>query len=183
MPITSKMIEVAKKIRKSRDEIYGNIYREESSDLRWCGDLGEICFNKWLKMNGVNDFEWILENAAGKSDFDLGNVTIDIKTVKRKFKPRVSYTAQITAKHKNTPVDELFFMCYEYNTDIGGNGKMWLLGGISKGEFIEKSKYYSEGDFVHPNYQIRRGHEIYNAEISALNAPLSWLCDNITYNK
>lgn len=175
IPITSKMIQHAKKIRSMRDKIYKNIYEEKSTDIRWCGDLGEICFNKWLKENGILNFDWILENTAGKGDFNIKNLGVDIKTVKRKAKPRHNYTAQITAKHKNTPIDELFFMCYEYNPLIGGNGKMWLLGGCSKNHFIENSKYYSAGDFVHPNYQIRAGHEIYNAEFNILKNPDKWL--------
>jgi hypothetical protein len=173
--ITDKMIEKAKKIREMRDKIYGNIFEEKSTDIRWCGDLGEICFNNWIKTNGILKFDWILENAAGKGDFKIKKTGIDVKTVKRKAKPRNNYTAQITAKHKDTPVDDLFFMCYEYDDLVGGNGKMWLLGGCSKNHFINNAKYYSEGDYVHKNYQIRKGHEIYNAEFNVLNSPNNWL--------
>lgn len=173
--ITDAMIEKAKKIREMRDKIYGNIFKEEKTDLRWCGDLGEICFNNWLKRNGVFGFHWILENAAGKGDFCVNNNNIDIKTVKRKSKPLKSYTAQITAQHKNTPVDHLFFMCYEYDASKNNNGKMWLLGGCFKNYFIENSKYYGAGEYVHSNYQIREGHEIYNASFDILTEPQKWL--------
>lgn len=175
IPITNKMIENAKRIRNIRDEKYGNIFNEEETDLRWCGDLGEICFNKWLKNNGIFNFDWILENVTKNGDFLINGKMIDIKTVKRKSKPLNHYTAQITARHKDAPVDHLFFMCYEYEPKNNNNGKMWLLGGCEKEFFIINSKYYAAGEYVHPNYQIRKGHEIYNAEFKILTSPKSWL--------
>jgi hypothetical protein len=52
---------------------------------------------------------------------------------------------------------------------------MWFLGGVPKKEFLEKARYYKAGEQVHVNYTIRRGHEIYNAPISILQPPESWL--------
>lgn len=168
--ITAEQEQKAQEIRKKRDEQYGNIYNEEDSDLRWVGDLGEICFNAWLKNNNIQEFSWHLNNAAGKPDFTIGTKRIDVKTVKRIVPPQKNYTAQITARHKDFPIDELFFCSYEYQKK-----RMWFLGGISKKEFLEKSIYYQEGDKVHNNYTIRRNHEIYNAEISILQEPTIWI--------
>lgn len=98
----------AQTIRKKRDELYGNIFTEEESDQRWVGDLGEICFNHRLKQNGLTGFEWHLNNATGKPVFTIGQIRIDVKTVKRKVPPRPDYTAQITARHKDHPIDQLF---------------------------------------------------------------------------
>ena len=168
--ISEGLIWKAQEIRKKRDEQYGNIFEEVDSDLRWVGDLGEICFNKWIKDNGLINFQWHLDNAAGKPDFTINKKRIDIKTVKRKVPPNVNYTAQITAKHKYSPVDELFFCSYEFTKKV-----MWFLGGISKMEFIEKAIYYKAGEKVHQNYTIRNGHEIYNSEIKILKEPNEWL--------
>jgi hypothetical protein len=162
--------EKAQHIRKERDTLYGNIFIEEDSDLRWVGDLGEICFNDWLKNNGFAGFQWHLDNAAGKPDFTVGTTRIDVKTVKRKVAPRPEYTAQITARHKDHPIDELFFLSYEFQQK-----KLWLLGGISMAAFLEQATYYGEWDKVHDNYIIRQGHEIHNAPISILTAPDEWL--------
>lgn len=168
--VTQEMISKAEEIRRDRDEKYGNIYEEVDTDLRWVGDLGEICFNSWLKHQGMKEFGWHIDNAAGKPDFTLFNKRIDIKTVKRKVPPRSSYTAQITASHQNSPVDELFFCSYEYQIN-----RMWFLGGISKTDFIKKAVYYKAGDKVHSNYTIRQGHEIFNAPINILLDPNAWL--------
>jgi hypothetical protein len=162
--------EKARKIRSERDQQYGNIFTEEESDLRWVGDLGEIWFNDWLKKNGITGFQWHLDNAAGKPDFTIGNTRIDVKTVKRQVAPRPDYTAQITARHKDHPIDELFFLSYEFQKK-----KLWLLGGTTMANFLEQATYYGEGDKVHDNYIIRKGHEIYNAPISQLTSPVEWL--------
>lgn len=164
------MIQKAISIREQRDKLYGNIFEEVSGDLRWVGDLGEICFNQWLKQNGVLGFTWYLDNAAGKPDFVLYGKRVDVKTVKRKVPPRPDYTAQITARHKSYPIDELFFLSYEYSIN-----KMWLLGGIDKPSFLKKAFYYKEGDRVHGDYTIRKGHEIYNAPINLLINPTAWI--------
>lgn len=168
--VTDEQITKAEKIRKSRDEQYGNIYQEVDSDLRWVGDLGEICFNSWLKTNGINEFIWHIDNAAGKPDFTINGIKIDVKTVKRKVPPRMDYTAQITARHKETPTDELFFLSYEFQKK-----RIWFLGGISKNVFLSKATYYKAGDIVHSNYTIREGHEIYNLPIEILIPSEKWL--------
>jgi len=168
--ITRNLEKQAEKIRKSRDEKYGNIYLELESDLRWVGDLVEICFNSWLKKSNILNYQWHLDNAAGKPDFTINNRRIDVKTVKRKVPPLLNYTAQITAKHKDYPIDDLFFCSYEFQIK-----RMWFLGGITKKEFLDKSTYYKAGDKVHSNYTIRQGHEIYNAEIKILNEPDEWI--------
>jgi hypothetical protein len=162
--------EKAKRIREKRDTQYGNIFPEEDSDLRWVGDLGEIWFNNWLKQHEISNFRWHLDNAAGKPDFTINNVRIDVKTVKRKVPPKPGYTAQITARHKDHPIDELFFLSYEFEVK-----RLWLLGGISMQAFLASATYYGEGDAVHENYTIRQGHEIYNAEIGILTPPGDWL--------
>lgn len=161
----------AQHVRADRDRQYGNIYSEAQTDERWVGDLGELVFNSWLKHSGVQNFQWIKDNAAGKPDFvTANNVRIGVKTVKRKVPPQMSYTAQITARHAKEPTDHFFFLSYEFLPR-----KMWLLGGIDQKTFLTQARYYSAGDWVHDNYQIRPGHEIYNIEISKLITPNDWL--------
>lgn len=161
----------AKRIRKQRDAQYRNIYAEINTDERWVGDLGEIVFKSWLKHCGITEFDWLLEDAAGKPDFIIPpNIGLGIKTVKRKVPPISGYTAQITAKHASEPIDYYFFMTYEIKIK-----KMWLLGAISQELFLKKSRYYAAGEHVHRNYKVREGHEIYNIEIDKLTPPLDWL--------
>jgi hypothetical protein len=176
-PVTEQMEARAAHIRRERDKKYGNIYEEALNDKRWVGDLGEICFNNWLKQNGVIDFKWHLDNAAGNADFTILGKNIDVKTVKRKGPPLPGYTAQITAQHRDSPVDELFFLSYEFEIK-----KMWFLGGITKLEFLNKATYYKAGEQVHSNYTIRQGHEIYNADINILIPPDKWLMNFNNYH-
>ena len=163
-------LEEANAIRAARDQRYGNLYVENQSDERWVGDLGEIAFDHWLRENGVDAAEWLREDTAGRADFIVGNCQIDVKTVKRKVAPRQDYTAQISAKHKDYPANQLFFISYEIPKK-----KLWLLGGVNKEEFIRFARYYGEGEWVHSNYQIRRGHEIYNGSIARLITPEEWI--------
>lgn len=95
---------------------------------------------------------------------------VGIKTVKRKVKPLKNYTTQVTAKHASEPVDYFFFLSYEIVIR-----RMWLLGGIDKDSFLKKAIYYAEGDFVHQDYQIRKGHEIFNIALTELILPDAWL--------
>jgi len=163
--------ERAKQIRAQRDRQYGNIYAEAATDERWVGDLGEMVFNSWLRYMGVKDFEWVQDDAANKPDFVTAlNIRIGVKTVKRKVPPREDYTAQITARHVKEPIDHYFFMTYEL-----AQRRMWLLGGIDQAVFLKKSRYYGAGEYVHANYQVRQGHEIYNIGIEELIHPGVWL--------
>jgi len=168
--LTDAVIEKAKAIRAKRDAQYGNIYTEKDTDERWLGDAGEILFSIWLKHHKVSPVKWILEEAAGKPDFIVLNSIVDVKTVKRNFEMRPHYTAQVTASHANKEVHHFFFCVYERPT-----GLFWLLGGITKANFLQKAGYYGQGEYVHANYQIREGHEIYNIEVAHLTPPEEWL--------
>ena len=159
----------AQAIRGRRDALYTNIYPEKLSDLRWTGEVGELVFDWWLSENWV-DHRWIQENVAGKPDFALGTHTIDIKTVKRSVPMREGYTAQVTARHAHKLVDWFFFSSYQYTERV-----LWLLGGISQENFLEKARLYKAGEAVHPRYIVRDGHEIYNISISELIKPREWL--------
>lgn len=161
----------AKQMRAERDKKYGNIFSEFNTDERWVGDLGEIALDYWFTHKGIRDVKWIVDDAAGKADFITPSGTrIGAKTVKRKVAPQPDFTAQITAKHANEPVDQLFFMTYQIQERC-----MWLLGGISKDIFLREAIYYPAGEWVHPNYQVRQGHEIYNIGIDKLAAPADWI--------
>ena len=169
--IAPKYEERAKQMRADRDIQYGNIYREAATDERWVGDLGEIAFNSWFKKKGIQDFKWVLDDAAGQPDFVTAlKVGIGVKTVKRKVPPREDYTAQITARHTSEPIDQFFFMTYEI-----AERRMWLLGGIDKERFVREARHYRAGEWVHSNYQVRQGHEIYNIEIAKLTPPNDWI--------
>jgi hypothetical protein len=161
----------AKKIRRDRDEQYGNIFEEVDSDERWVGDLGELVFNNWLKHHKVAGYSWELDRTAGAADFKLATgERVGVKSVKRKLPPKKGYTAQITARHAGEPIEQFFFLTYEI-----AKRKMWLLGGIEKDRFLREAIYYSEGEKVHPNYTIRPGHEIYNIDIGELVVPDTWI--------
>ncbi len=166
------------RIRRFRDEKYGNIYAEEETDERWVGDLGEIVFKSFLTSRKISkeNYEWILEDAAGKADFIMMDSSmIDVKTVKRKVPVQPCYTAQITAQHINEDVQHYFFMSYQNHVK-----KMTLIGGISKSEFKRHAVYYGEGAKVHSNYTIRKGHEIYNIDVTKLTPPDQWLAQFIS---
>lgn len=161
----------ARHVRERRDQQYGNIFQEEEGDERWTGDLGELVFDRWLKHNGVGDYRWIQEGAAGAPDFVFGSgLRVGVKTVKRQVPPRTGYTAQITASHTREPIEQFFFMTYEIE-----KRRMWLLGGIDKPTFLKEANYYPAGAKVHAKYTIRPGHEIHNIEIDKLTRPQEWL--------
>jgi hypothetical protein len=168
--VVPEAIERAKAIRAERDQRYGNIFAEEETDLRWSGDLGEIYFDRWLRHEGILNYQWITDAPAGNADFIIRGVMVGVKTVKRKVEMRKNYTAQVTTKHVNEPVSHFFFLCYVYSRE-----EMWLLGGITKEHFIANATYHGAGEYVHPNYQIRPGHEIYNIGVPYLNPPKQWL--------
>lgn len=161
----------AQRMRERRDIQYRNIYAESASDMRWVGELGEIGFDAWLKHGNSHEHQWVLDNAASQPDFVLSSgITVDVKTVKRTVPPIMSYTAQITARHAQEPHNHYFFMSYE-----NINRRLWFLGGISREQFLAESRFYSAGEWVHPNYQVRSGHEIYNIGISKLTPPNAWI--------
>ena len=169
--IATKYEDRAKQMRAERDRQYGNIYDEADTDERWVGDLGEIVFNSWFKNEGVQGFKWILDDPVGAPDFVTAkDIRIGVKTIKRKGPPSAHYTAQITARHATEPSEHYFFMTYEIV-----QRRMWLLGGICRERFLQNGRYYGAGEWVHDNYRIREGHEIYNIEIAKLTPPKDWI--------
>lgn len=171
VPIDPRFETKAQKMRAVRDKMYGNIFTEKDTDLRWVGDLGEMVFNSWLAHLRIPGVEWIVDEASGKPDFILdGKHKIGVKTVKRKDAPRPHYAAGMTARHTMEPVDHFFFMTYEHTAR-----KMWLIGGLSRKDFLAQSRHYASGEYVHAKYQIRAGHEINNIDMKALITPDQWL--------
>ena len=171
LTITPEHEEQAKLVRAERDRRYPNIFHEEDTDKRWVGELGEWAFNSWLNHERIEGFDWIRDNAAGKPDFTLaGGVRVGVKTVKRKAQPRSWYTAQITARHIDEPVEQYFFLSYDFIKRV-----MWFLGGIEHARFKAGARYHAAGEQPHDNYTVREGHEIYNIEIDRLVKPREWL--------
>lgn len=159
--VSDEMIEQAHAMRAKRDEIYGNIYEDRDTDERWVGDLGEIVINHALTL--CREHETIWHNglrAAGNEDFTFCHLPLEVKTVKRKVPLRPHYTAQITARHIESPSDWLVFLSYEYPVK-----KMHIKGVMHKERFKEIAQYCPAGYEVHPHYTIREGHEIYLVRI------------------
>lgn len=162
--VTDAQIEQAKSIRAERDAKYGNIYAEEDTDMRWVGDLGEIVINELFGMVSKENTQWHLEDVTGRADFTFFGKSLDVKTVKRKVPMKTDYMAQITAKHAQTKMDYLVFTCYEFTKK-----KLHVLGVMKKEEFLDLAIYYGEGDNVHANYKIRKGHEIYAVYVNQMS--------------
>jgi hypothetical protein len=173
--ISDAQVEEAQHIRASRDKQYGNIYQENDTDLRYVGDLGEIVFRDELERLGCT-FTWLTEDVTNQSDFwvAMGDklLELEVKTVKRRGIPKPNYTAQITARHIEKAVDGYFFLSYEYPTQT-----MFFLGYSEYQFFKDNAKYFSEGEYVHDNYQIRKGHEIYNIELTKLYPAINFFKD------
>jgi hypothetical protein len=171
LDVSNSELKEAEQIRHRRDEMYGNIYREEPTDMREVGDLGEIKFSSWLSCLGISH-RWIKNaiDAAGNADFVIAGQRIGVKTVKRKGPMRLIYTQQITACHAHEPVAHFFFLSYEFPIR-----RMWLIGGCSKKFFLDHAKYYAAGEKVHDHYTVREGHEIYNIKIELLTEPAEWI--------
>jgi hypothetical protein len=171
VPVSPSHEDWAKRTREERDQQFPNLYEEQDTDARWVGDLGELAFSGWLKHEGVQGYRWERHQPAGAADFIIReSVGIGVKTVKRKGPPRTEYTAQISARHADEPVDQFFFLSYEMPAR-----RMWLLGGVARATFLKHAKYYRAGEWVHSKYMIREGHEIYNLDIRYLTPPRNWI--------
>jgi hypothetical protein len=170
LPVSDEIIQQAQQIRARRDAQYTNIFREVDTDLRWVGEIGELCFYFWLREHTSGNGRWIRDQAAGKPDFIIHGQPVGMKTVKRKVAFRPDYTAQITAKHADEPVEHFFFASYEQPRQ-----RLWLLGGIARSDFLKHARYYAAGEQVHAHYTVREGHEIYNIAAQHLTPPLRWL--------
>jgi hypothetical protein len=167
LPVDDEVVAYAKKIREDRDKLYGNIYEEVDTDMRHVGEIGEFCFDHFVNSYGTGLNRWLVDGkVTNEADFIFAGKRIGIKTVKRNVDMRLSYDAQITAKHSSEPVDYYFFCCYETH-----KSNLIMLGGIEKSRFFDEATYYPEGSKVHANYTIRKNHEIYNIGVAKLMRP------------
>ena len=168
--VNDRMIEEAKNMSDKGDNTYStNLYTEVETDWRWVGFLGELVFSLMCYELDI-PAKWHKELGAGKTDFNIFDYSIGVKTVKRTVPMKLSYEAQISKRHADEPSTDYFFCCYEIETN-----RMIMLGGMKRKQYLEQAKFYSEGEFVHPKYQIRQGHSIYNLEVSKLTKPIDWL--------
>lgn len=164
-------IQVAQSLREARDRIYSDLYYVEDTDLRWAGDLAELMVSEHLQHQLGPTVTWHNElNAAGKPDITVGDVRIGVKCVKRSVCMRPSYSAQISARHKAEDVDFFLFTSYWYPRRL-----LYVLGLIEPARFLRHAKYYGPGEWVHPAYQVRDGHGIYNAPVKPLVDYWDWL--------
>ena len=170
--VTDEQIQQAINIRNERDSKYGNIFTEESTDMRYVGEIGEIIVNQALNMVSKENTIWHTEDVIKQPDFTFCGRTLDVKTVKRQVPIKPWYKAQITARHSETEMDDLLFTCYEVPKK-----QLHILGVMEKSEFLRLATYYGEGDFVHDDYQIRKGHEIYAIMISKMTPIREYLRD------
>jgi len=166
---------VAQTLRARRDKIYGNIFSEAPTDMRWSGELGEMCLDAWLAVVGVPHRMLTDDHGAGKPDCFVREQSVGVKAVKRKVPiivPRSGeiYSAQISERHVREPVQWYFFCSYEFPRRA-----MWLLGGLEKEVFLNRAKQHKEGDKVHENYTVRKGHEIRNLDIQHLYSAQEWV--------
>lgn len=160
----------AEALREERDRRYENIYEEARTDVRWVGELGEAVFDWWLRESGVSDYQWHVDDPAGRPDFVLYGLSVGVKTVKRKHPFRRGWTCQVTERHVDEPVDSYFFCSYELP-----RRHLWMIGGCSRRRFVAKAETYTEGQQVHPNYTVRRGHTIRNVDEKHITPPATWL--------
>ncbi len=170
LPVGGEVVRRAREMRAERDARYPNLYGERETDLRWVGEVGEICLFRWLGGHAPGAGRWIVGEAAGKPDFIVHGHTVGMKTVKRQVPFRPGYTAQISARHAAEPVEHFFFASYEVP-----RRRLWLLGGISRSRFLEHARRYAAGERVHAHYVVREGHEIWNLEARHLVPPERWL--------
>lgn len=170
VPVGGEVVRRAREMRAERDARYPNLYDERATDLRWVGEVGEICLYRWLGERAPGAGRWIREDAAGKPDFIIHGHAVGMKTVKRQVPFRPGYTAQITARHAAEPVNHFFFASYEVP-----RRRLWLLGGISRSRFLERARHHGGGERVHAHYLVREGHEIWNVEARHLVPPERWL--------
>lgn len=171
--VDDSAIRQAQVMMQNGDAIFANnLFVEETGDARWVGFLGEFLFNEWLGgMTADENFVWFNDaDGAGLTDFQVFGRGVGIKSVKRSVPMRPSYEAQISTRHAKEPSDYYVFGCYETSSRL-----FHILGAIGREEYLRKARHYRAGEYVHPKYQIRPGHEIYNAPVSILTPCDVWI--------
>lgn len=169
IPVGDDVIEYAVSIRQGRDKKHPNIFKVEKTDMRHVGEVGELAFGHYLNQYRADLTKWLVDGkVTHQPDFIFAGHRIGVKTVKRQREVllKKDYYAQITASHQTEPVDYFFFCCFETSSN-----ELVLLGGIEKSEFLAEGRLFVAGDFVHPKYQIREGHEIISIRLEKLTQP------------
>lgn len=177
-------VEEARRWRASRDVEFNDndVYARAETDERWVGELGEMVFDWWLRSEGVTDFRWIREEPAGKPDFRIRSARVSVKTVKRRGGFYRGYCGQVSAKHVHEPVDAYFFLSYQWCRrnrvrEWEECRRIWLVGGCSR-EKYRRHAHRTDGPAVdpcNPEYRVRIGHSIYNADERHFAPPREWL--------
>lgn len=97
------------------------------------GFLGEVCAAKYLKADHKNTYQYDLILPNGK--------TVDVKTMRSKFMPLLSYNVTISNWNTKQKCDYyVFTRCHtKYH-------KVWLCGYIDKEVFFDKATLRKKGE-------------------------------------
>lgn len=130
---TKIRIEDIDKARKSAEKLgclYGSITNGGGNLF---GFVGEIIVKRYLKVT----------NSKSSQDFDLTyhGVTLDVKTKRVTSEPKPEYECSITASNIKQNCDFYFFTRVHENLIDS-----WLLGFISKRQFMEKARFCIKGE-------------------------------------
>ncbi len=174
--VTNEMIRQAKRIRKKRDKVYSNRFDPKEhgkEDRRWVGDLGEVVLNVFLAALRV-DYEWLVDgDVTALPDFIVNGVMLDAKTTRRVTYPKKKddYEVGIPPSALRAVIDEFFFMWYEEPKD-----KMWLLGSITKADFMYNSYFLKKGELCRCG-TMRASHDSHQINLTHLTFPMeiTWL--------
>ena len=166
--VPQEWYEEAHAMRRARDEEFESDLFDGTFDKRAIGDLGEIAVNHWLGLYAPGEFEWLREEPAGKPDFIVYGLGVEVKTQNGNVRWRSKYHVLVNHTQITGP-GASFFFCYHEVPDR----KIWLLGGISRALYRRSSTFHQAGTTTEDGLYVQDN--CYRASDKYITDPLLWL--------
>jgi hypothetical protein len=138
-----QLIGKAKKYAKIDSSNFNSKTIKKDNVGRLVGYIAELGFKQHLNSKEI-EYTWDGGNSYDY-DFTIGGVRVDLKTKDRTVAPRIDYECSI-AEYSNQDCEYFIFASLERNKAKNIYNRLWILGFISKDEYMKKSNQLRVGD-------------------------------------
>jgi hypothetical protein len=168
IPASDTQIGIAQTFRKAREQ-RSNLM-DEQSPFAWCGDLGEIIFDAWLREQAIA--HWWDPRRDLLYDFVIGPMLIDVKTVSRSVYPQKHFTHFVNCSQFERSTAGFYFLA----TYVAETKQLCMIGGCPR-DVVGNSNIVKAGDRVHGSLVMAKqvGGKCFDVKYSELVPMSGWI--------
>jgi hypothetical protein len=142
------------------------------SERRYQGFVAERAFDTWLEHEQMSRV-WNGQTDP-KPDFELGLIGVGVKCCGSMRRWRPQLVVNVYERHREHPLQELFFVGFEHPGAVKRDGPtVVLLGGLPAEAYFARATFVRAGGQLNP--RVIAENDVWNLQTSELQPPDEWL--------